>query len=340
MAQNINKTVIWSDSNTKDCLTTFAEGLACNNFDKRVLYIARKQSNKIWYVMKKDIKKDDDKKINILKFVRVRIVSIDNDNFLSCSCGYVQRMLMPCSHVCCVLEKKQFYLPSLFHIRWYKDFNYYYQRDFGKKMVPETTLALNSLLMVTRSKNYTKLGKYKGIFLQNNVLNYISCKKIDELDDLNLKMHMIEKKRIKKGFVIFNDIELNEIDDTDIDCVAVGIDNTVLESYGGDSQTNEQLSQSRLESVYQSTNKDNNTDTSFFNQAYPIFEEAINSCSTNEQCNAIIKSLKQLHFNNIKDKGLVDTHNMNDDEPNIQLYGENPTRKMKVRRTKFRHERY
>ena len=57
MAQNINKTVIWSDSNTKDCLTTYAEGLACNNFDKRVLYIARKQSNKIWYVMKKDIKK-------------------------------------------------------------------------------------------------------------------------------------------------------------------------------------------------------------------------------------------------------------------------------------------
>ena len=133
MAQNINKTVIWSDSNTKDYLTTYAEGLACNNFDKRVLYIARKQSNKIWYVMKKDIKKDDDKKINILKFVRVRIVSIDNDNFLSCSCGYVQRMLMPCSHVCCVLEKKQFYIPSLFHIRWYKDFNYYYQRDFGKK---------------------------------------------------------------------------------------------------------------------------------------------------------------------------------------------------------------
>ena len=52
--------------------------------------------------------------------------------------------------------------------------------------------------MVTRSKNYTKLGKYKGVFLQNNVLNYISSKKINELDDINLKMHMIEKKRIKK----------------------------------------------------------------------------------------------------------------------------------------------
>ena len=84
----------------------------------------------------------------------------------------------------------------------------------------------------------------------------------------------------------------------------------------------------------------NNTDTSFFNQVYPIFEEAINSCSTNEQCNVIIKSLKGLNFNNIKDKGLADTNNKNDDDSKIQLYGENPTRKMNIRRTKFRHERY
>ena len=53
-----------------------------------------------------------------------------------------------------------------------------------------------------------------------------------------------------------------------------------------------------------------NTDNSFFNQAYPVFEEAINSCSTNEQCNAIIKSMKELHFNHIKDKGTVDTNNI------------------------------
>ena len=37
-ANNMNKYKLWSDSLTKNSLTTYAEGLACDNFDKRTLY--------------------------------------------------------------------------------------------------------------------------------------------------------------------------------------------------------------------------------------------------------------------------------------------------------------
>ena len=61
---------------------------------------------------------------------RVRIVDIDMEGYMSFSCGYVQRMLMPCRHICAVINKKEYYVPSLFHVRWHKLYGYYYNNLF------------------------------------------------------------------------------------------------------------------------------------------------------------------------------------------------------------------
>ena len=53
MANNMNKNKLWSDSLTKNSLSTYAEGLACNNFDKRTLYNIWRNDENTWWVLKK-----------------------------------------------------------------------------------------------------------------------------------------------------------------------------------------------------------------------------------------------------------------------------------------------
>ena len=80
------------------------------------------ETNK-WFVLAKNvgvIQKLDDNAV--IKYDRVRKVLIDCEGYMSCSCGYVQRMLMPCRHICAVIGNPAYYIPSMFHVRWYKKF--------------------------------------------------------------------------------------------------------------------------------------------------------------------------------------------------------------------------
>ena len=52
MAINMNKNKLWSDSLTKNALTAYAEGLACDNFDKRTLYNVWRNDANTWWVLK------------------------------------------------------------------------------------------------------------------------------------------------------------------------------------------------------------------------------------------------------------------------------------------------
>ena len=71
---------------------------------------------------------------------RVRVVGIDMEGCMSCSCGYVQRMLMPCRHICAVIKKPEYYVPSLFHVRWHKLYGYYYNNLFDKEICEKQRL--------------------------------------------------------------------------------------------------------------------------------------------------------------------------------------------------------
>ena len=53
MANNMNNNKLWSDSLTKNSLTTYAEGLACDNFDKRTIYNVWRNDVNTWWVLKK-----------------------------------------------------------------------------------------------------------------------------------------------------------------------------------------------------------------------------------------------------------------------------------------------
>ena len=99
------------------------------------------------------------KKSSELVFQRVQTVTIDKDGYMTCTCGYVQRMLMPCTHICAVIDKPEYYVPSMFHIWWYKMFNYYYRDKQQNQYCLKTNDAIEGLLQVTRENAYSSNGK-------------------------------------------------------------------------------------------------------------------------------------------------------------------------------------
>ena len=50
---NLNRSALWSDSQTKDLLTKYAEGIACVRFDSKDDYNVRLHHKHQWFVMRK-----------------------------------------------------------------------------------------------------------------------------------------------------------------------------------------------------------------------------------------------------------------------------------------------
>ena len=59
------------------------------------------------YVLKKIVGEEgESNSTNQLFFDQVCLISISNDGYMSCSCGGIQRYLMPRHHICAILVKK------------------------------------------------------------------------------------------------------------------------------------------------------------------------------------------------------------------------------------------
>ena len=153
-------------------LTSYGEGLTCDQFDKRIHYNVHRNDKHLWWVLNKKAgcPSDDDMndECSRVRFDRVHIVLIDGNGCMSCSCGYVQRYLFPCRQICAVLGNIGYYEPSLFHIRWHKDFNYYYGNAFSRKIARNTDIALKELFEYTRANHYTQSVIYKVIPIINS----------------------------------------------------------------------------------------------------------------------------------------------------------------------------
>ena len=180
-------------------MVPYAEGLACDIVDKREYYNVHCTTEFCWYVLNKEagtIQPNDDIANNI-KFDRVRIVLLDDNQFMSCSCGYVQHYLISCCHVYAVLEDIKYYDPSLFHIRWHKSFNYFYGNSFSPNIAPRTNDILNRALDESRATSYSDSGKYKGVPLMN--LKFIKDLPVfvHERLDKNIEEHSIIDLMIK-----------------------------------------------------------------------------------------------------------------------------------------------
>ena len=348
MANNMNKYKLWSDSKTKNALTTYAEGLACDNFDNRKIYNVWRNDANSWWVLKKTagtIAMVSYESSKIL-YDRVRIVNIDCDGFMSCSCGKVQMYMMPCRHICAIIDKKEFYVPSMFHIRWHKMFNYYHGNNFGSKLATNSTHSINKIVTLTRNKCFRESGSYKGVYINDTAFfkqlpNFDSMKTNDNILVPNLMTKILTQT--KRGVPVIKDsiqldvtetlMEINDFDDANF--IAVDLHSDVMTNMGGSSQVQCHLSQ-------QNEDNDNDIETNniqrntHYKDALPLFEEMVNSCPNKHLFNEMCQFMRDRHMIHISSRGY---NNQVTNANGIVLFGENNTNKRSMKRHKFMHEK-
>ena len=159
----MERIVCLSKCQVKDILTKYALGLFCKNFDRRLRYITIVINENEWLVPHVAIFEKDSSKTNTPQFQRIRKVTLDEKGFLNCSCGKTNEYLLPCVHICRIVNDESFFGPTQFHIRWHKDFCYYYDTDFGNDLYPEKVKLMRDILNETRKNHYNVMGEYRGL---------------------------------------------------------------------------------------------------------------------------------------------------------------------------------
>ena len=347
MATIINKDNLWSNSLTRNQLTTYAEGLACKNFDQRTLYNVRRYNLKMWLVLKKEAgtkppSLDESQK---LYYDRVRTVCIDPEGYMSCSCGKVQQYLMPCPHMCAVLGEKEYYVSSLFHIRWHKTFNYYHGSKFGSFLASHLCHSLEETLKVTQENCFRMSGKYKGAYMINTpFLNDlepyvdISTTHYDPVYDvmLRIKNQSDYQRPVVKITIGINTFQSSNVEDPVKELPFYEEQDDVVASMGGSSNVECSLSQDR---AMMADTFDSNlvTHNHYYKQALPIFEEMISSCNSKVQFDELMQVMRNQHMKHVASKGINAPIQQN---TGTVLFGENNTNLRSVKRHKFMHEKF
>ena len=127
----VDRDVLWSRCQVKDVLTKYALGLFCKNFDRRTEYIFSNNGKNKWLVGHKSIfEKHSEKRSMLPNFTRIRQVCLTEESFLTCSCGRTTQYLLPCVHICTVVDDESHFGPYQFHVRWHKDFAYLHNTDY------------------------------------------------------------------------------------------------------------------------------------------------------------------------------------------------------------------
>ena len=332
--------MLWSNSRTKDILTEYAEGLACNNFDRQTLYHVRQICQFKWMVIyKKSISGFPEKKSSALSFQRVRTVTIDTDGYMTCTCGYVQRMLMPCTHICAVIDKPEYYEPSMFHVRWYKMFNYYYRDKQRNQYCLKTNDAIEDLLQVTRENAYCSNGKYKGIYVKGTEFYDKYEKFTNTNDNISLLMQHIDNEINTNGPILMdnsisiesykrNESRLHNM--TKSDSIGDAVDNDNSLSFGGSSQAESNLSQNATE-YHMDVYNTSQSRQSLYNTVQPLVQEMLNTCPTDEDIQECISWMRNKIARNLA----ANPRNSKDfNSESVYLYAENNTSKKSVKRHK------
>ena len=102
-------------------------------------------------------------------FKRVRTISLDKDGFMNCSCGKTGEYLLPCKHICSLVNNEDFFSVDMFHVRWHKQFSLFHGKDAGKECSPAQSKLLNEVFQTTRRTHYDSKGHYKGVPMKGSL---------------------------------------------------------------------------------------------------------------------------------------------------------------------------
>ena len=196
LMNDLNREVCWTTAQVANDLTKYALGLFTDHFDKRLQYESSRLGTTEWLVVHQSFGNQSPNETTT--FDRVRRVKISEDGFMNCSCGKTGEYLLPCVHICRIIDKDEYFTPVMFLIRWHKLFNFGVHGSHTDGNLKNTREVLKEILFETRNSHYESDGKYKGILLKHSkFLN--DMKDIPFLISKRAKFlkHPFEQSRIK-----------------------------------------------------------------------------------------------------------------------------------------------
>ena len=176
-ASSIGTSLLWINSDIAKHLTKYAAGLGCSLWDRRTeYYFCRNEKSSMkysWYVISR-VNYDranqpwiGDTCTNDIgtppSFMRVRTVGICDDGYMNCTCGFPSQYMMPCVHICSVLNDTKFFKPNLFGIRWWKQFNYYHKKDYGIALAPKSVVVMEQAHSDELANGWLPCGDFRGV---------------------------------------------------------------------------------------------------------------------------------------------------------------------------------
>ncbi len=166
--------------------------------------------NKEWLCYRKSILDEDSEKLmsSHPKYEHLRTVTIDCDGYMSCTCGHVHQYMAPCIHIMAILDNKKFVTPALFHLRWWKVYNYYFLTDHGRSLTPEIHRCLLEGLKLQNEKSFDDSGVYRGCDITGNgfldsIFELSDHDSIEVKTGLALKKYLAEDGPIHYGSVVY-----------------------------------------------------------------------------------------------------------------------------------------
>ena len=272
-----------------------------------------------------------------MKYDRVRMVNISTDGYMSCSCGYIQRMLMPCRHVCAIINEAELYTPSLFHIRWYKLYNYYYKNNRATMNGCNNTKdALDSLLSSIRSNAYNMLGKYKGIYIYGTPFHkFLQSQSFIPLkDNVSQLMDNIINETNQVGYALSHPCIINpdiRVSISTPEDIETSVLNCHMNKFGCEANISVHLSQDNQ--AYQEDDDVNidAVDDTYYKRGLPAYEDMMRSCSNEKQFQEYLTLMNAQHYKHVAKKGTNASYGT---VGNVQLFGEDRTNKKHIGRHK------
>ena len=234
-------------------------------------------------------------------------------------------MFMPCKHICCVIESSDFYTEDLFHIRWWKHFEYIFKKGSSSRD-EKTRQSLHESLNYIRSNNYCSIsGKYKGIPVTGTSLLQKLHNMMDDSnilsDEIQLSMESIYNKMIMNhvfvrgendfintSFAHLKKSSVNENNDsTSLDeSFNVGSDHDMNDNddnvnpnnFITGSQTISQLSEYRESSTNTASSSTVllNESRSYYKQLEPLFNDLVSSIKSQDDFKTAKSCLEKLTF--------------------------------------------
>jgi hypothetical protein len=193
LSQQMEREVCWSRASVKNDITKYSLGLFCKNFDKQKNYFTVRTGELEWMSLYEGEFNKAESKMAAPSFKRVRVITVDREGFMNCTCGKTGEYLLPCQHICSVIKDDKYFTRDIFHIRWQKHFSYAHGCTSGTEMSPEQSKMMTEMLHDTRTNHYKNDGMYKGLPMKGslflkNLPKYMDSKKASE--KINFMKHL------------------------------------------------------------------------------------------------------------------------------------------------------